>query len=103
MPIRNPYKKTFYKRTPNKVIPDKKVYKQTKIVKFYKTEDEIFLENNIWNKIKEEVEFQRYKDKQKMKELGMISNNGEYNYDAYLKWKETKDSWVNLSMEDDDD
>ena len=38
-----------------------------------------------------------------MKELGMINSNGEYNYDAYLKWKETKDSWVNLSMEDDDD
>ena len=91
--IRNPYKRT----------PDKKAYKQTKIVKFYKREDDIFMENNIWNKIKEEVEFQRYKEKQQMKELGMINANGEYNYEAYLKWKESKESWVNLSMEDDDD
>ena len=46
---RNPY------RTPNKT--PRKNYKQTKIVKFMKTEDEIFMENNVWNKMKEEVEF----------------------------------------------
>ena len=82
--------------------PDKKVYKQAKIVKFLKSEDDIFMENNIWTKVKEEAEFQRYRDKLKMKELGMIKKNGEYNYEAFVKWKETKDSWVNLSMEDDD-
>ncbi len=70
-------------------------------MKFYKSEDDIFVESNIWNKIKEEVEFQRYKDKQKMKELGMIKEDGQYNYEAYFKWKETEKSWVDLSMEDD--
>ena len=86
MKIRNPYKKP---------------YKQMKIAKYLKNEDDMFMENNIWNKIKEEVEFQRYKDKLKMKELGMIKKNGEYNYEAFIKWKDEKDSWVNLSMEDD--
>ena len=88
---RNPY------RTPNKT--PRKNYKQTKIVKFMKTEDEVFMENNVQNKIKEEVEFHRYIDKLKMKQLGMIKENGEYNYEAFLNWKKSKDEIKDQSME----
>ena len=82
--------------------PKKRIYRQTKIYKYFNNEDDNEQENNIWNKIKEKVEFQRYRDKRKMKELGMIKKNGEYNYEAYFKWKESKDSWVDLSFEEDD-
>ena len=82
--------------------PYKKPYKQIKNVKYLKSEDDIFMGNNVWNKINEEVEFQRYKDKKKMKELGMFKEDGEYDVEALMKWKaENKVSWVNLSMEDD--
>ena len=87
------------KKTPEKDTPERRGYTQTKIKSYFKSEDEIFMENNIWSKIKEEVEFQRYRDKLKMKELGMKLENGEYNYEAYNRWKESKQAWGDLSKE----
>ena len=70
--------------------------------KMEQIQDELEAKTNVWKKV-QDVEFKRYRDRLKMKQLGMMKKNGDYNYDAFKKYMEDKSSWIDLTQSQDED
>ena len=70
--------------------------------KMEQIQDEHEAKHNVWKKV-HDVEFKRYRERLKMKQLGMMKKNGDYNYDAFKKYIEDNSSWIDLTQSQDED
>ena len=63
-------------------------------------DDEDSVKTNPWAKKVKEVEYSQYLQKMTMKDLGMMTKDGEYDYKAYNDWISAAPAFDNLSISD---